>query len=201
MREDLTELAVVMDRSGSMEAIREDAIGGFNSFLAGQKQDPGELKMTLVLFNHEIATLHAGVPLAEVPNLDGTTYVPEGTTALLDAVGRTIDDLGKRLAATPEPERPGKVIVAILTDGLENASTDYDYDQIRKRVRHQTKTYGWEFLFLAANQDAVLGGARLAIEAPASLAFAATPEGFREASSKLDQEVRKRKQRPTGPVN
>jgi len=197
MREDLTEVAVVIDRSGSMEAIRTDAIGGFNAFLAQQQTEPGELRMTIVLFNHEIETIHARVPVAEVKPLDERSYVPSGTTALHDAFGRTIDELGQRLSATPEPERPGQVIVALLTDGLENASRDYTLKQIRQRVKRQQERYGWVFLFLAAGQDAVLEGEKLAIPAEQAFSFAPTSQGIREAHEVLSAEVSRRKKRPT----
>jgi len=197
MREDLTEVAVVLDRSGSMEAIRSDAIGGFNAFLAGQKAEPGELRMTVVLFNHEIETIHARVPVVEVPALDERSYVPSGTTALLDAFGRTIDELGGRLAALPESERPAQVIVALLTDGLENASRDYTLGQVRRRVRHQQTKYGWVFLFLAAGQDAVLESAKLDIPAHQAFSFAHTAQGIREAHDRLNEEISARKKRPT----
>ncbi|KAB2963847.1 MAG: VWA domain-containing protein [Thermoanaerobaculia bacterium] len=193
MREDLTEVAVIVDRSGSMEAIRSDAIGGFNSFLAEQKKGAGELRITVVLFNHEIETIHARVPVAGVPPLDPSTYLPSGTTALHDAFGRTIDELGQRLAATPEPERPGRVMVAVLTDGLENASRDYTLRQIRQRVRRQREKYGWEFVFLAAGQDAVLEGAKLAIPAADAIAFDATSEGIRGATAALSARVSRRR--------
>lgn len=196
MREDLTEIAVVIDRSGSMEAIRTDAIGGFNAFLAQQQAEPGELRMTIVLFNHEIETIHARLPAAEVPPLDERSYVPSGTTALHDAFGRTIDELGQRLAATPEPERPGQVIVALLTDGMENASRDYSLQQIRQRVQRQQEKYGWVFLFLAAGQDAVLEGEKLAIPAEQAFRFAPTAQGVREAHAILSAEVSRRKKTP-----
>jgi len=189
MRKDLTEVAVVVDRSGSMEAIREDAIGSFNAFLAQQKAGDGELRLTLVLFNHEVETPYFAAPVAAVPPLDAASYVPGGTTALLDAMGRTIDELGARLAATPEAERPGKVLVAVLTDGLENASRDYTLRQVRHRVRRQREKYGWEFFFLAANQDAVLEGGRLAIPAADAVAFTATSSGVHEASRRLGEKV------------
>jgi hypothetical protein len=201
MREDLTEVAVVLDRSGSMEAIRSDAIGGFNAFLASQRKDEGELRLTLVLFNHNVETVHARVPIAEVPPLDEATYVPAGMTALLDAVGRTVDELGERLAATPESERPAQVIVAILTDGLENSSCDYTPARIRQRIRRQRERYGWEFLFLAAGQDAVVEGGKLDIPAADAIAFEATPEGILEASACLSEETTARKRRKKKLVN
>lgn len=141
MDHSLTEIICVIDRSGSMGAIRSDAIGGFNTFLRDQQQESGTARMTLVLFDHEYEIRYDAVPLQEVEPLDTTTYVPRGTTALLDAVGRTIDDVGKRLADTDESERPAQVIIAILTDGLENASSDYSWERVSKMIEHQREKY------------------------------------------------------------
>lgn len=120
MKQGLTEIVVILDRSGSMESIRDDAIGGFNAFMESQKAVAGEATSTLVQFNTTLETVHENVPLQDMPLLDSKTYVPGGGTALLDAVGLTVDRVGKRLAVTPEDKRPEKVMVAILTDGEEN---------------------------------------------------------------------------------
>jgi uncharacterized protein YegL len=125
MNANLCEIGFVLDRSGSMESMRLEAIGGFNAFLASHQKAAGEAKLTLVLFDHEYIVTHDGRPVKEVPALDPRTYVPRGTTALLDASGRTINTIGERLDKMPEAERPGKVIVSILTDGLENASQEF----------------------------------------------------------------------------
>ena len=151
---DLTEIVCIIDRSGSMEPVRSDAIGGFNAFLEAQQKLPGDAHLTLVLFDHEYDRVLDAVPLAAVQPFTAETYMPRGTTALLDAVGRTIDDVGDRLANTPEVVRPGKVLVCILTDGMENASRDYTRDRVKGMIEHQQQKYGWEFMFLAANQDA-----------------------------------------------
>jgi uncharacterized protein YegL len=113
-----------------MNAMKEEAIGGINAFLESQQKLPGEAHLTLVLFDHEYIVAHDGVPIKDVPPLDNHSYVPRGTTALLDAIGRTINTIGERLDRTPEPERPAKVIVAILTDGLENASQEFKRREI-----------------------------------------------------------------------
>jgi hypothetical protein len=165
MNAQLTELAFILDRSGSMQTVSAAAIEGFNLFLREQQSAPGLARLTLVLFDDEYLAPAQSLPVAEVLPLDETTYVPRNTTALLDAIGRTIDELGARLAQTPEPDRPGKVIVAILTDGLENASTHFTWRDVAKRIRHQTKKYQWEFLFLGANQDAIATAAQLHIGA------------------------------------
>ena len=198
MNEELAEIVCIVDRSGSMDAIRSDAIGGFNSFLEGQKQHPGQARFTLVLFDHEYLVVHDGVDIALVPPLDAATYVPRGTTALLDATGRTIDDVGKRLDITPEPERPGTVIIAILTDGLENASMDYTWERVAAMIKHQQEAYSWQFLFLAANQDAIATAGNLSIDAQDAQAYQATPEGIHDVYAKLGQDVSARRGRRRG---
>ncbi|MBK8046325.1 MAG: VWA domain-containing protein [Anaerolineales bacterium] len=189
MQADLTEIAYVLDRSGSMQSIASDAIGGFNSFLESQQQVPGRANFTLVLFDHEYQVVHQSVDIHQVPPLDNQTYQPRGTTALLDAIGRTIDDLGARLAAMPETERPSKVIVAILTDGLENASRDYTYLKISAMIQHQREKYSWEFIFAAANQDAFATAAKIAIPKKDAMNFAASPQGVRSAQHQLNEEI------------
>jgi len=109
-----------------MDAIASDVVGGFNSFLAEQRRQPGECRLTLVQFDDQYEVLYAGVPLADVRRLTARTYQPRGSTALLDAVGRTIDAAGRRFSELPEPTRPDRVLMVIVTDGLENASTDFD---------------------------------------------------------------------------
>lgn len=187
MQEDLTEIICVIDRSGSMMSLRSDAVGGINSFLTEQKAVPGEANLTLVFFSHEYELVHSGKPLAEVALLTEADYVPQGTTALLDAVGRTIDDVGTRLANTPEAKRPGKVLVAILTDGLENASQDYTRARVAEMIRHQQEKYDWAFVFLAANIDAFAEAKSLNIPVAHTQNFAATREGTQEAYNSLNQ--------------
>ncbi len=144
MNDCLTDIACVVDRSGSMGDLREATIEGFNIFLEGQQEAPGEARMTLVLFNDTYEVVHESADIDLVPPLSRVTYVPDRSTALLDAVGQTVDDLGQRLDATPEHLRPAKVIVAILTDGLENASSNYTWPQISSTIDHQQTRYGWE---------------------------------------------------------
>ena len=164
MNKKLTEIAYILDRSGSMQPLVESAISGFNTFLKDQQETPGEANFTLVLFDDEYL-LHADrSPIAEVRPLDANTYVPRACTALLDSIGRTIDNIGNKLSKIPKKDRPGKVIVAIYTDGYENASTDYTVQKISKMIRHQTDNYGWEFLFLAANEDAIATAASYGID-------------------------------------
>jgi hypothetical protein len=185
MNTDLTEIVVVMDRSGSMNKVREDVIGGFNSFVDDQKEVDGEARLTLVQFSSSSRVVCDGRPLSEVPVLDTFTYRPSGWTAMLDAIITTIDNVGSRLAETPEDERPAKVIFVIITDGDENFSKRYPaplgYTVCKERITHQTDMYGWEFIFLAANQDAVLAGAAIGVNANFSKAYTASKIGTQSA--------------------
>jgi hypothetical protein len=164
VRQDKTEIVCVVDRSGSMERIKEDAIGGFNAFLAKQKEEPGEAQLTLVMFDNEYEVRADGAPIRDVQPLCGGTFVPRGSTALYDAVGRTIVDVGARLERTPEAERPGKVIVLILTDGMENASKEFSRERVRDMIKHQRERYSWEFVFIAAGEEAFRAGRGLNID-------------------------------------
>ncbi|NWK56001.1 VWA domain-containing protein [Verrucomicrobiaceae bacterium N1E253] len=190
MNKKLTEIAYILDRSGSMDPLTEAAITGFNNFLKDQQETTGEANLTLALFDYEYL-LHADrTPITEVRPLDTTTYQPRGSTALLDAIGRTIDNIGKQLAETPEKDRPGKVIIAIYTDGYENASTDYTAQQISKMIRHQTDNYQWEFLFLAANEDAIATAAAYGIDRKNASAVSYSVEGFDSSSASFSRKIR-----------
>jgi hypothetical protein len=169
-KKDFTEIVVVFDKSGSMGAVRDDAIGGFNAFLKAQKAEKGEAALTVVLFDTDYTFLHKGVPIRQVPEL-GADYTPSGLTALLDALGRAIDETGKRLSDLPEEERPEKVIVAVITDGMENSSVEYSREQIFKMLAHQRDVYKWEFLFLAAGQEAIAEATALGIDKARQMDF------------------------------
>ena len=188
MNKNLTEIVCVIDRSGSMMSIKDDAIGGFNGFIEAQKKVKGEAKLTLALFNHQYELVYNGVALDEV-KLDDENFVPRGTTALLDAIGRTVDDVGARLAATNEAERPAQVIVAILTDGQENASKDYSQARIAEIIEHQQEQYQWEFIFLAANQDAFSTGRQLKMRQSNVANFSADSAGVAMAMKRTNEQV------------
>lgn len=169
----LTEIAFILDRSGSMQSIAETAVTGFNELLTRQQEEHAQtpVRMSLILFNTEYEALFCSVPAPEILRLDMKTYAPDGGTALLDAIGRTIDETGARLASIPEADRPGKVIIAILTDGEENSSRNFTWAQISERIKHQREVYKWEFLFLGANQDAIATAAKMNIAAGDSSTF------------------------------
>jgi uncharacterized protein YegL len=168
MRTDLTDITMVIDRSGSMQSIQSDAEGGINSFIEQQKQEPGEANVTLVQFDMDYEFVHSGVPIKQVPAFK---LIPRGSTALLDAVGRAINETGARLASVDESQRPGLVVFVIVTDGAENSSREFTREQIRKMVEHQQSAYKWQFTFLAANQDAFAAGGSMGIAQDGIAAF------------------------------
>lgn len=155
MKKGLNEIILIIDKSGSMGSVKDDAIGGYNEFIKKQKEDKDcETQITTVLFDTDFNTIYENTDVKDVELLTEQTYVPSGCTALLDAVGQSIDDVGKRLANTSDENRPEKVIVCILTDGKENSSCKYNRDKIKEMIEHQKDKYKWEFIFLGANQDA-----------------------------------------------
>lgn len=151
MKKGLSELIFILDMSGSMSNLTKDTIGGFNSMIEKQKEVEGDANITLVLFDHEYILLYDNCNIKEVPVLTDKEYCPCGMTALYDAVGRTIDTVDHRLNNTPEEERPEKVIVSITTDGMENASKEYTFQQVKEKIEHQQEKYNWEFIFLGAD--------------------------------------------------
>ena len=155
MNNNLTELVVIMDRSGSMWPLADDIVNGFNSLIEKQKADTnGDVHVTVVLFNTSFNVLYDCVDIKEIPKMTSKDYFPSGGTALLDAVGNTITSVGKRLADTPEEERPANVMFVITTDGYENSSREYNQKQIADMIEHQKTKYSWTFMFLGANIDA-----------------------------------------------
>lgn len=169
MKTDLTDITLVVDRSGSMQDIRSDAEGGVNAFIENQGQEPGEASLTLVQFDTEYEFLHSGVPIKEVPKY---SLVPRGGTALLDAVGRAINETGDRLAKLDEAERPGLVVFVVMTDGQENSSQEFSKSRIKEMIQHQQQKYGWQFTFLGADQDAFVEAEAMGIDTPGTANFA-----------------------------
>lgn len=147
--------AIVIDRSGSMSSVVDDTIGGFNTLLREQQQLHGDVRMTLVQFDDHYDVLHSATPVRHVAPLNHATYVPRGWTALLDAIGRTIDDVGASLAAMPEHERPARVILVVLTDGAENASRVFTGQRVREMIQHQRERYSWEFVVLGSSLETI----------------------------------------------
>ena len=187
---DTTEIAFILDRSGSMDSVTESAISGFNQFLREQQKDEGAARLTLVLFDDEILVPADNLPICELIQLDTNSYVPRGSTALLDAIGKTIKRFRKRIKNTAKKNRPDNIIFAILTDGFENSSRKYSWDKISKMIRKRTKKDGWEFLFLGANQDAIATAAKINIGAHNSASFAASDSGVYSSQQAISRRVK-----------
>jgi uncharacterized protein YegL len=154
MRQDLTEIVAILDKSGSMSSLTDDTIGGYNEFIEEQKRLPGEAILTTVFFSDGYQLLHDSIDIKKVEKITRNDYVAGGNTALLDALGKTINNIGLKLHNTSEENRPGKVIFFIITDGQENSSQEFSQEKIKEMVELQKNTYSWEFIFMGANMDA-----------------------------------------------
>lgn len=181
MKKGLTEIVFVLDKSGSMNGIKSDAIGGFNAFVEDQKKQEGEVRLTLVLFDSGVVTTYESADIETVEDLNGQTYTPYGGTALLDAIGVAVDGLGSRLNTFSEADKPENVVVVIMTDGEENSSKEYNKKVIQEKVKHQTEKYDWQFIFLGANIDAVKTAESYGISGAFAGDFKATEDGASKA--------------------
>ena len=177
MKKDLTELVFILDRSGSMSGLESDTIGGYNAMLEKQKKEPGEAVITTVLFDDKYELFHDRINIRGIEPITEKEYYVRGTTALLDAVGRTISKIVNVQKHTVEDERAENVMFVITTDGMENASREYSYEKIRRMIEHQKSKYGWEFIFLGANIDAVDTAERFGIGQDRAVNYNADSEG------------------------
>ena len=175
MKKNLTELVFILDRSGSMGGLEKDTIGGYNSMLKQQRQVDGECVITTVLFDHHCELLHDRINLRAVKPITGKEYFVGGSTALLDAIGMTIRKIAAAQKNTAEAYRAEKVMFVIITDGEENASRQYSARQVREMIRLEKERYGWEFIFLGANIDAVETAGQFGISADRAVDY--VPDG------------------------
>lgn len=169
---DLTTIAMVIDRSGSMASIKSEAENAVNAFIKEQTKLPGKCNIMLSQFDNEYDVVQKSRSAVKFPKYK---LEPRGMTALYDAIHKTVDDLGAELALLTENERPGKVLVVVVTDGFENASERRDPELVKAKIQHQTDVYGWQFVFLAAGQDAIVTGGQMGFSAESTLSFNATP--------------------------
>jgi len=177
MKRKLTELVFILDKSGSMAGLEADTIGGYNSMLVKQQKAEGEAFVTTVLFNHLCELLHDRINVRGISPITEEDYEVGGTTALLDAIGFTIQKMINVQKRTSEEERAEKVLFVITTDGAENASREYTTDKIKKMVQHQKEKYGWEFMFLGANIDAISTAAQFGIDEDFAVEYPADHKG------------------------
>ena len=163
MKKNLTELVMILDRSGSMSGLEADTIGGFNSMIEKQKKEEGEALVSVVLFDDYSEVIYDRVPIEKVEPMTDSQYYVRGCTALLDAVGGAIHHIANVHKYAREEDRPEKTIFVITTDGMENASRMYTYDKVRRMITREQEEYHWEFIFLGANIDAAKESGRLGI--------------------------------------
>jgi len=193
MKINLTELVFILDRSGSMSGLESDTIGGYNALLKKQREEPGEAIITTVLFDDNYELLHDRINVKGIRPITEKEYFVCGCTALLDAIGKTINKIGNVQRNTSGPERADKVMFVITTDGMENASKEFNYAKIKKMVEWQKEKYGWEFIFIGANIDAISTAAKFGISSDRAANYNADGEGTRlnyEAVSHVVSEVR-----------
>lgn len=177
MKKGLTELVFILDRSGSMSGLEADTIGGFNSLINKQKMEEGEALLSTVLFDDRAEVLYDRVPLNRIEPMNDKQYYVRGCTALLDALGGAIHHIGNVHKYAREEDRPEKTIFIITTDGMENASRRYTYKKVKAMVEHQRNKYGWEFLFLGANMDAIAVAGRFGVQANRAVNYECDSEG------------------------
>lgn len=194
MRSDLTDITLVVDRSGSMDDIKSDAQGGVNSFIAQQAQQPGQALLTLVQFDTEYEFLYRGIPIGQAPKYE---LHPRGATALLDAIGRAINETGERLAKMPETERPGLVVFVVMTDGQENSSVEFTNPKIREMIERQQNQYQWQFTFLGADQDAFAEASQMGMDTAGAANFS-KGKVFAAYQATSDKVGRMRQQKSAG---
>lgn len=193
-----THLILIIDRSGSMSDLQLETIDTINNVVRAQVEEADEVvDLTVALFNTTVDILYDGVRLSRRPKkiLTPANYQPDGWTALHDAVATVIDRVGQRLADTPESDRPSAVVVAILTDGLENASRRHTLADVAARIEHQQQVYNWQFMFLGANQDAWATGHSIGLDHDDAQSWSSTKEGMVALRAELDLGIKLRKER------
>ena len=190
MRKGLTEIVFILDRSGSMSGLEADTIGGFNSMIAKQKLEDGEAYVSTVLFDDETEVLYDRLPVSKIEPMNDSQYYVRGCTALLDAIGGAIQHIANVHKYAREEDRPEKTLFIITTDGLENSSRIYTYKKVKKMVELEEKKYGWEFLFLGANIDAIEVAGRFGIRANRAINYESDHEGTQLNYEVLSETVR-----------
>ena len=177
MKKNLTELVFILDRSGSMAGLEKDTIGGFNAMLEKQKKEAGQAFVSTLIFDHETEVIHDRLPLDQISPMTEDDYWVRGCTALLDAIGGAIHHIGNVHKYARQEDIPEKTLFVITTDGMENASRSYSASQVCSMIQRQQKKYGWEFLFLGANIDAVETAGRFGIHKERAVNYCPDADG------------------------
>lgn len=185
MNKNLTEIVCIIDRSGSMGLIKDAAMEGFNTFIKQQKELPGEAVVSIVLFNDTMEYVVERTDIKEVPVLTKENYTTKGGTALNDTLGRVINRVSSNVLYLKRKDQPAKVLFCILTDGEENSSEEFSSEIVKALVEHKKKAFGWEFLFIGANQDVATTAKTYAFDKSNTFKFAATADGVRDAYSDM----------------
>lgn len=193
MRKNLTELVFILDRSGSMSGLEKDTIGGYNSMIEKQKKELGEANVTTVLFDHSYEVLHDRVALSRLNPMSHKDYYVRGSTALLDAIGLSLEKMIRVARYSNEDEKAEHVMFVITTDGMENASQEFTYSKIRRMIEHQKERYNWEFIFLGANMDAVETAQRFGIQKDRSATYRADSHGTKLNYNALSEAISRKR--------
>jgi hypothetical protein len=201
MNPHLTHIAYLLDRSGSMNQMQEPAIAAFNTFIKQQLDVPGDANLTLVQFDDAYEVHIESCPVQNVPQLTAHTYQPRGSTALLDAIGRTINDTAKHLQQLPPEQQPGNVVLAIFTDGYENASRHFSSQHISDLIRLHRDEKKWEFLFLAANQDAIATAAAMEMGGHTAANVDYSAKSIRSTGAAMSRKIRSMRLKSTGQMD
>ena len=189
MKNNITELVFILDRSGSMSGLESDTVGGFNSLIEKQKKQDGKCFVSTVLFNSETEVIHDRIDINDVPMMNENDYVPCGCTALIDAIGQSIKHISNIHKYARSEDIPEHTVFVITTDGMENASRKYSSDKVKKMIEKQKEQYNWEFLFIGANIDAVETAARYGIESDRAVNYKADKRGTKVVFETVCQAV------------
>lgn len=195
VKNNITEMVFILDRSGSMQGLEKDTIGGFNSMIEKQKELDGECYVSTILFDDRSEVLHDRVKLSSVPKMTEKDYFVRGCTALLDAVGGAIHHIGNIHKYARPSDVPGKTIFVITTDGMENASRCYSAHDVKRMIEKEKEKYGWEFLFIGANIDAGLEAEKIGIDRNRSVNYTASPRCTANLYNVVEKTVRNYRQR------
>jgi hypothetical protein len=190
MRNDYVDVTLVIDKSGSMQPLTKDTIGGVNNLLAEQRRQEGEARLTMIQFDSRVKFVHTGVNVKNIPDLNEDTYRPSGNTALVDAMAHGIISTGNRLRDMRPEDRPAKVIFVVITDGQENSSNEFNKGQLRQMVREQSNVYNWEFVYLGANVDAFSEAGNLGISYVNAANYGANAKGIGSTYTVVGEKLR-----------